>query len=303
MNKISVIITTYNGSKTIEKTLNSIYNQEGLGTYFTLEVFVIDDKSTDQTRTIVQKFPVNLIVNEKNSGGPNKGRNVGLNRVTGDFICIVDQDDEWLPNRILAVLPYLNKSLIITSGFIIKDAIAGNDKVVINNNSSGIVCFEKNSTFLHRLEKSSKGQNTYLGSLIYSASLKHIEFEEDYGMVDFDWSLKFFHQQSSIEVCQALYVRNLDGKNLSMNETYRKNDYDYSLKTIEKYKNNYPIQSKRAIKKVNGTMARYYYSTGNMKQARIYFKKSSMNFKTILYFLTTFIGSSLVIKKFSVFGN
>lgn len=303
MNKISVIITTYNGSKTIEKTLNSIYNQKGLATDFTLEVVVIDDQSTDQTREIVQQFPVNLIVNEINSGGPNKGRNVGLNRVTGDFICIVDQDDEWLPNRILAVLPYLNQSMIVTSGFIVNNSVAGNDKVLINNNSAGIVCFEKNSTFLNRLEKSSKGQNTYLGSIIYNASLKHIKFEEDYGMVDYDWLLKLFHQQSSIEVCQALYIRNLDGKNLSMNETYRKNDYDFSLKTIETYKKNYPTQSKRATRKVNGTLARYYYVTGNMKQARRYLVKSGFNLKTILYFLTTFIGSSLVIKKFPVFGN
>ena len=88
-----------------------------------------------------------------------------------------------------------------------------------------------------------------------------------------------------------------------MNKTYRKNDYDFSLKTIETYKKNYPTQSIRAIRKVNGTLARYYYVTGNMKQARRYLVKSGFNLKTILYFLTTFIGSSLVIKKFPVFGN
>jgi hypothetical protein len=122
-------------------------------------------------------------------------------------------------------------------------------------------------------------------------------------MVDFDWLLKIFHEQSSIEICKPLYTRYLDGKNLSMNEKYRKNDYTFSIKTIETYKNTYPKQSKSAVKKVNGTLARYYYVSGNMKLARVYFKKSTINLKTILYVITSFVGSKFIIKKFSVFGN
>jgi hypothetical protein len=133
--------------------------------------------------------------------------------------------------------------------------------------------------------------------------LKHILFEEDFGMVDYDWLLKLFHNQSSVEICKPLYVRCLDGKNLSMNEKYRQNDYVFSIKTIETYKNAYPKESKIALKKVNGTLARYYYVTGNMKEARFYFKKSTINLKTILYVITSFIGSKFIIKKFPVFGN
>jgi glycosyltransferase involved in cell wall biosynthesis len=303
MKKISVILTTYNGSKTIERTLNSIFNQNGLTVDFNLEVLVIDDQSTDNTTSIVEKFPVKLLVNEVNSGGPNKGRNLGLSLVTGDYICIVDQDDEWLPNRISIVLPYLNQSMIISSGFIVKDTLTGVVKEIVNEASTDFVLFDKNTTFMQRLEKSNKGQNTYLGSLIYHASLKHVLFEEDFGMVDFDWLLKIFHEQSSLEICKPLYTRYLDGKNLSMNEKYRKNDYTFSIKTIETYKNAYPKQSKSAVKKVNGTLARYYYVTGNMKLARVYFKKSTINLKTILYVITSFVGSKFIIKKFSVFGN
>jgi glycosyltransferase involved in cell wall biosynthesis len=303
MKKISVIVTTYNGSKTIERTLNSIFNQNGLTVNFNLEVLVIDDQSTDNTTSIVEKFPVKLLVNEVNSGGPNKGRNLGLSLVTGDYICIVDQDDEWLPNRISIVSPYLNQSMIISSGFIVKDTLTGVVKEIVNEASTDFVLFDKNTTFMQRLEKSNKGQNTYLGSLIYHASLKHVLFEEDFGMVDFDWLLKIFHEQSSLEICKPLYTRYLDGKNLSMNEKYRKNDYTFSIKTIETYKNAYPKQSKSAVKKVNGTLARYYYVTGNMKLARVYFKKSTINLKTILYVITSFVGSKFIIKKFSVFGN
>ncbi|MEO0036868.1 MAG: hypothetical protein RIQ59_79 [Bacteroidota bacterium] len=303
MKKISVILTTYNGSKTIERTLNSIFSQDGLKSDFELEVLVIDDQSTDNTTSIIEKFPVKLLVNDKNSGGPNKGRNLGLSIVTGDYICIVDQDDEWLPNRISTVLPYLNQTMIISSGFIVKDTLTDTVKEIVNDASTDFILFDKNKTFMQRLEKSSKGQNTYLGSLIYHSSLKHILFEEDFGMVDFDWLLKLFHNQSSVEICKPLYIRYLDGKNLSMNEKYRQNDYTFSIKTIETYKNTYPKQSKSALKKVNGTLARYYYVTGNMKEARFYFKKSTINLKTILYVITSFFGSKYIIKKFPVFGN
>jgi glycosyltransferase involved in cell wall biosynthesis len=303
MKKISVILTTYNGSKTIERTLNSIFSQDGLTSDFELEVLVIDDQSTDNTTSIIEKFPVKLLVNDKNSGGPNKGRNLGLSLVTGNYICIVDQDDEWLPNKISTILPYLNQSMIISSGFIVKDTLTDTVKEIVNDTSTDFILFDKNKTFMQRLEKSSKGQNTYLGSLIYHASLKHILFEEDFGMVDYDWLLKLFHNQSSVEICKPLYVRYLDGKNLSMNEKYRQNDYVFSIKTIETYKNAYPKESKNALKKVNGTLARYYYVTGNMKEARFYFKKSTINLKTILYVITSFIGSKFIIKKFPVFGN
>ena len=303
MKKISVILTTYNGSKTIERTLNSIFSQDRLTSDFELEVLVIDDQSTDNTTSIIEKFPVKLLVNDKNSGGPNKGRNLGLSLVTGNYICIVDQDDEWLPNKISTILPYLNQSRIISSGFIVKDTLTDTVKEIVNDTSTDFILFDKNKTFMQRLEKSSKGQNTYLGSLIYHASLKHILFEEDFGMVDYDWLLKLFHNQSSVEICKPLYVRCLDGKNLSMNEKYRQNDYVFSIKTIETYKNAYPKESKIALKKVNGTLARYYYVTGNMKEARFYFKKSTINLKTILYVITSFIGSKFIIKKFPVFGN
>ena len=137
---------------------------------------------------------------------------------------------------------------------------------------------------------------------MFEASLKNILFEEIFGAVDYDWVLKLFHQRDSIEVSDVLYLRKVNGKNLSLNESYRKKDFYFSLMFIEEYRDLYPEEVKTASLKIFGTRARYYYLMDNMKLARFYFLRSQLNAKTLLYYLTSFAGSNLIKRNFNVFG-
>ena len=47
-------------------------------------------------------------------------------------------------------------------------------------------------------------------------------------MIDYDWVLKIFHNNSSVEICRSLYLKKVEGTNLSLDENYRINDYNYS---------------------------------------------------------------------------
>jgi glycosyltransferase involved in cell wall biosynthesis len=302
MKKISVVLCTYNGQKTVEKTVLSIVNQEGNGINFSIELIVIDDCSTDDTFSILQQFDCVLVKNEKNSGGPNKGRNIGIKMATGDFICIADQDDVWVMDKIQLSLPYLDLAPIITSGYNVID-LDNNRKIErVNASKEGYVLFDKNATFLNKLSKSIKGQNTYLGSIIYSKQLKDILFEEHFGVVDYDWILRLFNNQSSLEISQSLYVRYVSQENLSLNEKYRKIDFYYSLFTLEEYENQYPKEVALSYKKIHGTRAKYYYLSNNMKKSRFYFLKANFSLKTVMYYLTTFYGHKIVKKHFHLFG-
>jgi glycosyltransferase involved in cell wall biosynthesis len=302
--KFSVIITTYNSQQSIQRVLDSIKKQEDLNITFEVELIIVDDCSTDDTLAIIKSNKLDYLSTGKNSGGPNKGRNTGLKYATGDFICIVDHDDEWHSNKIKSLLPFLNKAPIITSGYIYKDLNNNRETIICNNSEKNdqFLFFEKHQTFLNKLKRSSNGQNTYIGSIVYASSLKNIEFEENYGMLDYDWLLRLFYRQTSIEICQTLYTRYTERTNLSLNETYRLNDYNFSLKYVQAFKQNYPIEVAQSIKKINGSFARYYYLVNNMSKARKYFRKSEINLKTIFYFITTFIGSKIVKKHFNVFG-
>ena len=82
--KVSILITTKNGEKTIESCLSSV-----LANSDSYEVIVIDD-SVDRTREIVSRYPVILIhAPDKNTAQKN---NVGLEHASGDIIAFTDQD-------------------------------------------------------------------------------------------------------------------------------------------------------------------------------------------------------------------
>ncbi|MFN0200499.1 MAG: glycosyltransferase family 2 protein [Bacteroidia bacterium] len=302
MKTVSVILTTYNSANCIEKSVDSILHQEGVGKSFLIELIVVDDCSTDTTVEILRQKNVRYFSTGKNSGGPNKGRNIGLQNATGDFICIADHDDIWKPNKLLATLPYLEQVPIVTSGYTLIDSSKEKTIDRLANAATPFVLYPQNVTFLQKLTKSLTGQNTYLGSIIYRSELKNVLFEEHFGVVDYDWLLRLFHQNASIEVCQSLYLRFVDGKNLSLNEGYRRKDFYYSLMHIENYEALYPKETAISFQKIHGSRARFYYMVGNMKKARTYFLRSSWDLKTLMYYLTTFAGSEYVKKRFNVFG-
>jgi len=305
MKTVSVILTTYNSEKYIHRTIQSILHQDGKDKEFYIELIVVDDCSTDHTLKCLQNYnDINIVSSQQNSGGPNKGRNIGLKKATGDYICIADHDDEWKTYKIKRQLKFIEEAPIVTSGYTLKDSSLNKtiERTKTINNQRNYILYKENVTFLKKLSKSKKGQSIYLGSIMFQKELKNVLFEEYYGSIDFDWVLRLFYQQKSIEICESLYIRHVDGSNLSLNDTYRKNDFYFSLSFIENYDNEYPEAVKKGILRIHGSRARYYFITNNMKKARFYFLRSDINLKTILYYFSTFIGANFIKKHFKVFG-
>jgi glycosyltransferase involved in cell wall biosynthesis len=89
---LSIIVPNFNGSSYLEACLLSLINQE---TNFTYEIIVIDDCSTDDSISIINKIKYNNF--KKILKSVNKGlsdtRNSGLEEACGKFICFVDSDD------------------------------------------------------------------------------------------------------------------------------------------------------------------------------------------------------------------
>lgn len=106
---ISVIIPLYNAENSIQKTLSSIRNQTWKGDF---EIIIINDGSTDQSLEIVENyrkdnFDQNIIILNQENGGVSKARNSGLKIAKGDYIALLDADDEWLPTKTERQLKYL----------------------------------------------------------------------------------------------------------------------------------------------------------------------------------------------------
>ena len=89
--KISVIIPSYNRGNLIGDSIKSVLNQ----TYKNLEVIVVDDGSTDNTKEEIDKIEderVKYIKLIKNGGGSN-ARNIGIQNAIGKYISFQDSDD------------------------------------------------------------------------------------------------------------------------------------------------------------------------------------------------------------------
>jgi len=97
MNKISVIIPSFNGEAFIEDAIQSI-NKQTLAAH---EIIVVDDGSTDGTEEIVRQQPGNIrFFKQANTGKPAAGRNRGIKEATGEYIALLDQDDTWPANKL-----------------------------------------------------------------------------------------------------------------------------------------------------------------------------------------------------------
>jgi len=95
---ISVVIPAYNRAVTIGRAINSVLAQS----FQDLEIFVVDDGSTDRTCEVVQQIgdPRMRIIRGTSNQGAAEARNKGMKAATGKYIAWLDSDDEWLPDKL-----------------------------------------------------------------------------------------------------------------------------------------------------------------------------------------------------------
>ena len=97
---VSVITPTYNSEAFISKSIDSVLNQS----YSNLELLIIDDASSDNTRVILEQFRkkdprINVILLEKNSGS-GIARNKGIEMAKGRYLAFLDSDDIWHKDKL-----------------------------------------------------------------------------------------------------------------------------------------------------------------------------------------------------------
>ena len=100
---VSVIIPAYNAEQFIEQTIQSVLGQ----THPCLEIIVVDDGSTDRTQEVLKKFDGKVHCLLQQNKGPSAARNAGIQAAQGDFICFLDADDLWSPEKLEVQLAFM----------------------------------------------------------------------------------------------------------------------------------------------------------------------------------------------------
>jgi glycosyltransferase involved in cell wall biosynthesis len=100
---VSVVIPTYNYARFVSEAVDSVLAQ----TYPSLEVVVVDDGSTDDTREVLARYGDRIrYIYQPNAGLP-AARNTGIKAARGEFIGLLDSDDVFHPRKFELQMRYM----------------------------------------------------------------------------------------------------------------------------------------------------------------------------------------------------
>jgi glycosyltransferase involved in cell wall biosynthesis len=187
---VSIIIPTYNRGNIIVETVRSALGQ----TYKDVEVLVVDDGSTDDTKERIEAVGDSRVFYYRlqHFGYPAPARNYGIKRASGTYIAFLDSDDVWFPRKLETQIRFLQQNpniVAIASNFVL---FQGDRRPVLKLKVDRIVSFKDilnqnlivNSSVVLR-----KDVTNAVGLLNESATFKSVE--------DCDFWLRILNWQNS----------------------------------------------------------------------------------------------------------
>jgi glycosyltransferase involved in cell wall biosynthesis len=125
--KVSIVTPLYNSSACIQSTLDSVLGQ----TFENWELLLVNDGSTDDTAEKIQPYLADSRISytSQSNQGIAGARNAGIAAATGDWVCLLDHDDRWLPQK-------LEKQLSFAAEHDLE--IVGTDAVVIKGDERSL---------------------------------------------------------------------------------------------------------------------------------------------------------------------
>ena len=111
MKKVSIVLPTFNGSRFIKESIESVLSQ----TYTNLELIIVNDSSTDNTYDICRNYllkdsRIKLISNKTNLKLP-ASLNKGFSIATGEYLTWTSDDNMYKKNAIEVMVNYLEKNI------------------------------------------------------------------------------------------------------------------------------------------------------------------------------------------------
>lgn len=208
MNKlVSVIIPTYSRADNLCRAINSVLSQ----TYHPIEIIVVDDNgigSDCQKETeliladFIEKGQITYLKHEVNKNG-SAARNTGVKEANGYYISLLDDDDEFLPNKIEEQVKCIEECQLSDStvkGCFCNGCLKGGNREYI--------------TFNHPTEKLS--EQLLLGEIRFNSSTMLLErdiymelggFDERYKRhQDWEFTLRFLHKYKFVLACSDTYL-------------------------------------------------------------------------------------------------
>lgn len=136
---VSVVVPTYKRPTYLERAIASVLTQS----YGNWELIVVDDNDKissyrQETELFMEPYlaraNIKYIKHERNKGG-SAARNTGIEQAVGEYVAFLDDDDEWLPDKLTKQVECFanvdDATALISTGFVIVDDVTGQIKTVL----------------------------------------------------------------------------------------------------------------------------------------------------------------------------
>lgn len=279
---VSAIITTYKRKpEVVQRALRSIERQ----TYRVSEIIVVDDNTIDVEGKKLSATLKNLCKNRavyikqpKGNAGANAARNLGIDNAHGDFIAFLDDDDEWLSEKIEKQMALFNENvgLVFCSG-ILHEELGG---VVYESDCYNFNNFNSNPSYLDMLRSDCIGSTSQ--PIIKKTVFKKCgKFDEDLpARQDYDMWIRISKYYNIVGIPEKLFIRNMH-ENDQISRSKEKSYIAYK-RLYEKYHDEY-------CKDVMAWLNIHVYITMNQKglagRAKCFlYRAARKTYKNIIYF-------------------
>lgn len=199
---VSVVIPTHNRAALVVRAIRSVQRQ----TYALLEIIVVDDGSTDDTRETVEGIgdPRIRYIRHNINLGASAARNNGIHAATGDFIAFLDSDVEWEPQTIAQQLRLLERydAVLCTAPEATHNRYRRKEKIPLEDLRRGRFIAAGTSALMAR-----------------AAPIKNTLFDESLWFAE-DWDVVIrLAQNYSVGYLNAPLVRAIDGTHARVSHT------------------------------------------------------------------------------------
>lgn len=96
---VSVLINNYNYGRFLSSAIDSVLAQ----TYPHVEIIVVDDGSTDNSREVIERYGDAVTPVMKQNGGQDSAFNAGFKQSRGEIVCFLDADDQFVPHKLARI--------------------------------------------------------------------------------------------------------------------------------------------------------------------------------------------------------
>lgn len=203
----SVVIPTYNSAQRVLNAINSVKKQ----TFQSYEIIIIDDGSTDETKSLIVPFLNSKVhyIYQKNQGVA-AARNKGILLSNGEYICFLDADDEFMPNKLEVFYNYclLGYTFLFSDALYIDEVLKTSYYFSENVEIYQGKCLQKLMMNNFIVASTVCIRKTLLDNLYFNTS----SFVEDYDL----W-LKLAHNNSLFYIADQLTCYHIHSTNQSKN--------------------------------------------------------------------------------------